>query len=79
LLDAELSLQLNISADCQSSQYDVQVNFNGIALAMADRPGRQIRFRHPKGSFYLEKLVVVSDHLSRLLGLSVCVKHRWMS
>jgi len=47
------------------------VGLDGVALAVVDRPGLQVRFRHPERFLDLEKLVVAADHEVRGDGLAV--------
>jgi len=63
LLDADPGQILNVPANCQCRQYDREMCLDRVPLAMVDRPSLQVRFRHPKSGFHLEKLVVIIDHL----------------
>jgi hypothetical protein len=45
-------------ADGEGGEHDRQEGFDGVALAVVDRPGLQIALRHPERFFHLEEPVV---------------------
>ena len=53
----------------ERGEHDGQVRFDGVALAVVDRPGLQVVLGHAEGLLDLRELVVGADHELRGVGV----------
>jgi hypothetical protein len=60
--DAPAGDGLDPVADGQGGEHDGQVRFDGVALAVVDRPGLQVALCHPERFFGTEQPAVGVDH-----------------
>ena len=60
--DGPAGLCLDPAADGKGGEHDGEVGFDGVALAVVDRPGLQVVLGHPEALLDLEELVVGADH-----------------
>src|SRR5262250_800223 len=63
LPDRPAGSRLDPAADGEGGEHDVQVGVDGVALAVVDGPGLQVRLRHSEAFLDVPQLVAGADHV----------------